>query len=225
MCCARWKSAACCPLQGNAPHDPFDRPRPRRAYRHLRHPGHALRYRGRLAPRRLAPIIDRAAAAGVHLLVQRQHRRVLRPRHRRGRGMDAEVPGRSRAGPLLSGVGRQLADARRLARREGRRRRRADGPPAARPLRRAARRRRSSAASPRRRRAAARPLPPQRRHRPAAIEALAGCGGVAVKWATPNPMGSPRRSPRRTRDLLHLRPRRAWAPPMMGWGPGASPPA
>ena len=73
---------------------------------------------GRLAPRRLAPIVDRAVAAGVHLLVANGNTGEFY-----GLATDeAEAMVAAAAGqvagrvPLLCGVGRALPDARRLAR-------------------------------------------------------------------------------------------------------------
>ena len=73
---------------------------------------------GRLAPRRLAPIVDRAVAAGVHLLVANGNTGEFY-----GLATDeAEAMVAAAAGqvagrvPLLCGVGRALPDALRLAR-------------------------------------------------------------------------------------------------------------
>ena len=73
---------------------------------------------GRLAPRRLAPIVDRAVAAGVHLLVANGNTgEFYGLATAEAEAMVAAAAGQV-AGrvPLLCGVGRALPDARRLAR-------------------------------------------------------------------------------------------------------------
>ena len=186
-----------------------------------------------IAPERLAPIVDRAVKAGVHILVANGNTGEFYSLSTDEAVAMVEAAAEHIAGraPLLCGIGRALPDAVRLAQgRAGRRRRRADDPPAARSLRGAARGGRLRPARRRgRRRPAAGALPAQRRAwepRRSPISAPSRAWS-AVKWATPNPMrmaeaaaaadaahrlgGRPRRdlgagALRRRRPRLHLRP-------------------
>ena len=146
----------------------------------------------RLAPKRLAPIVDRAVNAGVHILVANGNTGEFYSLSTDEAEAMVEAAAEQVADrvPLLCGIGRALPDAVRLARAA--RAAGADGlmihqPPdpfvAPRGVVEYIRRVGEAATG------AARALPPQRRDGDRGDRgARAVEGVVAVKWATPNPM-------------------------------------